>query len=265
MTVPAVALGVFLIVVVVAVLVGTIALSRTRSGQAALPGHSVSESAFWNDFAEVRARLRRRRPCQHPGCVRKDGWLCAFGDSGGHCKVILCDDHVLMVENMPFCAHHAAVIHQQRHAEELARRAQETGTREDLVVQLLKEICRRVEPGLLAILSEMTQDKPELTISAEGGVGEAWEGIRRLGWQRTWGVHNVGGYVLRVIVRVGTDEPPTASALVNKQICLSRVPDWIAAQVAGRAPTVDDYSRFEADLLAGVRAAITGQLAPLGS
>jgi hypothetical protein len=170
-----------------------------------------------------------------------------------------------MLDNLPFCAHHAAVIHQQRHAAELSRRAQETGSREDLIVQLLKEISRRVEPGIIAILNEVTHGKPELAISAEGGVGEAWEGIRRLGWQRTWGVHNAGGYVLRVIVRVGTDEPPTAYALVNKQICLARVPDWVAAQVAGRAPTVDDYGRFEADLLAGVRAAITQQLAPLGS
>jgi hypothetical protein len=259
-------LGGFLLLVLVVVVVAVILLSRTRvSAPSAAPGQSVSESAFWADFANLRQRLRKRRPCSYPKCPNQEGWLCAYAATSERCKVVLCDDHVVMIDNLPFCTRHAAVLHQQREKEARAKRLLENpaASRDDLVVELLKEVCRRLEKDIVAVLNAAAAGRGELKVSWDQTVGESWDGPKRLGWQKSWGLHNASAYLIRVIVRIGTDEPPTATMLINQRVVFERVPDWIAVQVVGRQPTQQDYDRFVEDAINALRAGIIGQMAPL--
>src|SRR5258708_40148748 len=87
------------------------------------------------------------------------------------------------------------------------------------------------------------QNRKDVTLARDRTVRQTWSGRNEVAWERSWAALKSQGYLVRIAVRVSTDEPDTVQLLIGNTGVFKEVPDWLSLRREGEAADHADRAR----------------------
>src|SRR2546430_1695759 len=191
--------------------------------------------------------------CTYSDCQERRGWACAYTDmTGRKCNSWWCRRHIQFIERTPFCPRHASVI---RALAPPANRIFEIKNRpavDDRALPLAALVAEDVDKDVTELVRRRYQNRKDVTIARDRTVRQTWSGRNDVAWERSWAALKSQGYLIRIAVRVGADEPDYVQLLIGNTMVFKEIPDWISRRREGEPPDHGDRARFGKKLFAAI-------------
>ncbi len=191
--------------------------------------------------------------CTYAGCPAREGWPCGYTDpTGNRCDTWWCKDHIVFLENMPFCPRHANVLRALSTTAGTIREIKVLPSVHDRSLPLAHMVAEDVDKDLTELLRRRYQGRPDVNVSADPAVRQNWVTRADLAWERNWSAVQHQGFLTRITLRVTTQQPDVVTVVIGNNIVFNEVPDWIARRRDGGPPDEADRARFAARIVEAV-------------
>jgi hypothetical protein len=183
--------------------------------------------------------------CTYSDCGERRGWACAYKDlTGRECKSWWCRRHIQFIERTPFCPRHASVIRALAPTANTIFEIKNRPAVDDRALPLAALVAEDVDKDVTELVRRRYQNRKDVTLARDRTVRQTWSGRNDLAWERSWAALRSQGYLVRIAVRVTTDEPDTVQLLIGNTVVFKSVPDWISRRREGEPPDHADRARF---------------------
>src|SRR5260221_3374336 len=105
-------------------------------------------------------------------------------------------------------------------------------------------VAEEIDKDVTELVRRRYQNRKDVTLARDRTVRQTWSGRNEVAWERSWAALKSQGYLVRIAVRVSTDEPDTVQLLIGNTVVFKEVPDWISRRRDGAAPHHGDRARF---------------------
>src|SRR6266513_2617150 len=224
------------------------------------PAEAITdEAAVEEDVEEPRplpTRTDGHKPagvCTYSDCQERRGWACAYTDmTGRKCNSWWCRRHIQFIERTPFCPRHASVIRALAPTANTIFEIKNRPARDDRALPLAALVAEDVDKDVTELVRRRYQNRKDVTIARDRTVRQTWSGRDDVAWERSWAALKSQGYLIRIAVRVGADEPDVVQLLIGNTLVFKEVPDWISRRREGEPPDHADRARFGKKLFAAI-------------
>jgi predicted Ser/Thr protein kinase len=191
--------------------------------------------------------------CTYSDCQERRGWACAYTDlTGRKCNSWWCRRHIQFIERTPFCPRHASVIRALAPTANTIFEIKNRPAVDDRALPLAALVAEDIDKDVTELVRRRYQNRKDITLARDRTVRQTWSGRSDVAWERSWAALKSQGYLIRISVRVSTDEPDTVQLLIGNTIVFKEVPDWISRRREGEPPDHADRARFGKKLFAAV-------------
>jgi pilus assembly protein CpaE len=194
--------------------------------------------------------------CGAPGCGAHEVWTCSYHDRHGNiCGSAHCRDHVVFVGAVPFCPEHAATVGTLAVGARSVREIKTLPTLDDKCAALAMFISEELDEEITDLLKRRFAARPDVTVMSDERVRDMWY-KQKLVWWRTWGALTNTGYLTRVALWIPMVVPPTVPevhVLVDSNVVLKTVPEWVQRSLAGEEPKDSDLPAFHKRVVDAIR------------
>src|SRR5437868_4790721 len=191
--------------------------------------------------------------CTYSDCNERRGWACAYTDlTGRKCNSWWCRRHIQFIERTPFCPRHASVIRALAPTANTIFEIKNRPAVDDRALPLAALVAEDVDKDVTELVRRRYQNRKDVTIARDRTVRQTWAGRNDVAWERSWAALKSQGYLIRIAVRVGADEPDVVQLLIGNTLVFKEVPDWISRRREGEPPDHADRARFGRRLFAAV-------------
>ena len=191
--------------------------------------------------------------CTYSDCQERRGWACAYTDlTGRKCNSWWCRRHIQFIERTPFCPRHASVIRALAPTANTIFEIKNRPAVDDRALPLAALVAEDIDKDVTELVRRRYQNRKDVTLARDRTVRQTWSGRSDVAWERSWAALKSQGYLIRISVRVATDEPDTVQLLIGNTIVFKEVPDWISRRREGEPPDHADRARFGKKLFAAV-------------
>ncbi|TAN35101.1 hypothetical protein EPN29_00295 [bacterium] len=228
-----------------------------KPGVAQPPAEAIS-----NEISEVGeakappARTDGQKPagvCTYSDCQERRGWACAYKDlTGRECKSWWCRHHIQFIERTPFCPRHASVIRVLAPTANTIFEIKNRPAVDDRALPLAALVAEDLDKDVTELVRRRYQNRKDVTLARDRTVRQTWSGRNDVAWERSWAALKSQGYLVRISVRVTTDEPDTVQLLIGNTVVFKEVPDWISRRREGEPPDHADRARFGKKLFGAI-------------
>jgi predicted Ser/Thr protein kinase len=223
-----------------------------KPGAAQPPVEAISDEITVDEEVEKRvpapARSDGHKPagvCTYSDCQERRGWACAYKDlTGRECKSWWCRRHIQFIERTPFCPRHASVIRALAPTANTIFEIKNRPAVDDRALPLAALVAEDIDKDVTELVRRRYQNRKDVTLARDRTVRQTWSGRNEVAWERSWAALKSQGYLIRIAVRVSTDEPDTVQLLIGNTVVFKEVPDWISRRREGEAPDHADRARF---------------------
>src|SRR5258706_13714811 len=220
---------------------------------------SVEEEAEHHEHREpLPARTDGHKPagvCTYSDCQERRGWACAYKDlTGRECKSWWCRRHIQFIERTPFCPRHASVIRALAPTANTIFEIKNRPAVDDRALPLAALVAEDIDKDVTELVRRRYPNRKDVTLARDRTVRHTWSGGNQVAWERSWAALKSQGYLLRIAVRVSTDEPDTVQLLIGNTVVFKEVPDWISRRRDGEPPDHADRARFAKKVFGAVLA-----------
>ena len=202
------------------------------------------------------ARTDGQKPagvCTYSDCNERRGWACAYTDmTGRKCNSWWCRRHIQFIERTPFCPRHASVIRALAPTANTIFEIKNRPAVDDRALPLAALVAEDVDKDVTELVRRRYQNRKDVTIARDRTVRQTWSGRNDVAWERSWAALKSQGYLIRIAVRVGADEPDFVQLLIGNTVVFKEVPDWISRRREGEPPDHADRARFGKKLFAAI-------------
>src|SRR4030088_2275202 len=227
-----------------------------KPGTAQPPVEAISNEIELAEEAEQRApapaHADGHKPagvCTYSDCQERRGWACAYKDlTGRECKSWWCRRHIQFIERTPFCPRHASVIRALAPTANTIFEIKNRPAVDDRALPLAALVAEDVDKDVTELVRRRYQNRKDVTLARDRTVRQTWSGRNEVAWERSWAALKSQGYLIRIAVRVSTDEPDTVQLLIGNTVVFKEVPDWISRRREGEPPDHGDRARSEKKL-----------------
>src|SRR6195256_3438595 len=231
-----------------------------KPGAAQPPVEAISNEIAVAEEEEHRqpmpARSDGHKPagvCTYSDCQERRGWACAYKDlTGRECKSWWCRRHIQFIERTPFCPRHASVIRALAPSANTIFEIKNRPAVDDRALPLAALVAEVVDKDVTELVRRRYQNRKDVTLARDRTVRQTWSGRNEVAWERSWAALKSQGYLVRIAVRVSTDEPDTVQLLIGNTIVFKEVPDWISRRREGEPPDHADRARFGKKLFGAI-------------
>ena len=183
--------------------------------------------------------------CTYSDCNERRGWACAYKDlTGRECKSWWCRRHIQFIERTPFCPRHASVIRALAPTANTIFEIKNRPAVDDRALPLAALVAEDVDKDVTELVRRRYQNRKDVTLARDRTVRQTWSGRNDVAWERSWAALRSQGYLIRIGVRVTTDEPDTVQLLIGNSVVFKSIPDWISRRREGEPPDHADRARF---------------------
>jgi predicted Ser/Thr protein kinase len=191
--------------------------------------------------------------CTYSDCGERRGWACAYTDmTGRKCGSWWCRRHIQFIERTPFCPRHASVIRALAPTANTIFEIKNRPAVDDRALPLAALVAEDVDKDVTELVRRRYQNRKDVTIARDRTVRQTWSGRNEVAWERSWAALKSQGYLIRIAVRVGADEPDMVQLLIGNTVVFKEVPDWISRRREGEPPDHADRARFGKKLFAAI-------------
>ncbi len=191
--------------------------------------------------------------CTYSDCSERRGWACAYTDMVGRkCNSWWCRRHIQFIERTPFCPRHASVIRALAPTANTIFEIKNRPAVDDRALPLAALVAEDVDKDVTELVRRRYQNRKDVTIARDRTVRQTWSGHNDVAWERSWAALKSQGYLIRIAVRVTTDEPDVVQLLIGNTVVFKEVPDWISRRREGEPPDHADRARFGKKLFAAI-------------
>jgi predicted Ser/Thr protein kinase len=191
--------------------------------------------------------------CTFSDCGERRGWACAYKDlTGRECKSWWCRKHIQFIERTPFCPRHASVIRALAPTANTIFEIKNRPAVDDRALPLAALVAEDVDKDVTELVRRRYQNRKDVTLARDRTVRQTWSGRNEVAWERSWSALKSQGYMVRIAVRVTTDEPDMVQLLIGNTVVFKEVPDWIHRRREGEPPDHADRARFGKKLFAAI-------------
>jgi len=191
--------------------------------------------------------------CTYSDCQERRGWACAYTDlTGRKCNSWWCRRHIQFIERTPFCPRHASVIRALAPTANTIFEIKNRPAVDDRALPLAALVAEDIDKDVTELVRRRYQNRKDITLARDRTVRQTWSGRSDVAWERSWAALKSQGYLIRISVRVATDEPDTVQLLIGNTVVFKEVPDWISRRREGEPPDHADRARFGKKLFAAV-------------
>src|SRR5579872_5481830 len=191
--------------------------------------------------------------CTYSDCNERRGWACAYKDmTGRKCSSWWCRRHIQFIERTPFCPRHASVIRALAPTANTIFEIKNRPAVDDRALPLAALVAEDVDKDVTELVRRRYQNRKDVTIARDRTVRQTWSGRTDVAWERSWAALKSQGYLIRIAVRVATDEPDMVQLLIGNTVVFKEVPDWISRRREGEPPDHADRARFGKKLFAAI-------------
>jgi hypothetical protein len=191
--------------------------------------------------------------CTYSDCQERRGWACAYTDlTGRKCNSWWCRRHIQFIERTPFCPRHASVIRALAPTANTIFEIKNRPAVDDRALPLAALVAEDIDKDVTELVRRRYQNRKDVTLARDRTVRQTWSGRSDVAWERSWAALKSQGYLIRISVRVATDEPDTVQLLIGNTVVFKEVPDWISRRREGEPPDHADRARFGKKLFAAV-------------
>ena len=202
------------------------------------------------------ARVDGHKPtgvCTYSDCGERRGWACAYTDMVGRkCNSWWCRKHIQFIERTPFCPRHASVIRALAPTANTIFEIKNRPAVDDRALPLAALVAEDVDKDVTELIRRRYQNRKDVTIARDRTVRQTWSGRDQVAWERSWAALKSQGYLIRIAVRVGAEEPDMVQLLIGNTVVFKEVPDWISRRREGEPPDHADRARFGKKLFAAI-------------
>ncbi len=231
-----------------------------KPGVAQPPVEAISnEIAVEEEVEQPRAlppRTDGHKPagvCTYSDCQERRGWACAYKDlTGRECKSWWCRRHIQFIERTPFCPRHASVIRALAPTANTIFEIKNRPAVDDRALPLAALVAEDIDKDVTELVRRRYQNRKDITLARDRTVRQTWSGRSEVAWERSWAALKSQGYLIRIAVRVATDEPDTVQLLIGNTVVFKEVPDWISRRREGEPPDHADRARFGKKLFTAI-------------
>lgn len=213
-----------------------------------LPRH---EAAAEQELVEAADGHRPRiGGCWHTGCNANEGWACTYVDaSKRQCETWWCKQHVVWVEDRPFCPRHASAVKALAVTAGTIREIKHLPAVDDRALPLAALVAQDVNKDFTELLRRRHQGRKDVRIAVDPTVRQHFINRTELAWERSWAALRGNGYLNRIAVRVVTSQPDSVQLVIDNAVVWSAVPDWITRHREGDQAEPGDRARFRSQLV----------------
>jgi tRNA A-37 threonylcarbamoyl transferase component Bud32 len=208
------------------------------------------------EHAHVVARPDGHKPagvCTYSDCQERRGWACAYKDlTGRECKSWWCRRHIQFIERTPFCPRHASVIRALAPTANTIFEIKNRPAVDDRALPLAALVAEDVDKDVTELVRRRYQNRKDVTLARDRTVRQTWSGRNEVAWERSWAALKSQGYLVRIAVRVTTDEPDMVQLLIGNTVVFKEIPDWISRRREGEPPDHADRARFGKKLFSAI-------------
>ena len=191
--------------------------------------------------------------CTYSDCGERRGWACAYKDlTGRECKSWWCRRHIQFIERTPFCPRHASVIRALAPTANTIFEIKNRPAVDDRALPLAALVAEDIDKDVTELVRRRYQNRKDVTLARDRTVRQTWSGRNEVAWERSWAALKSQGYLIRIAVRVATDEPDNVQLLIGNTIVFKEVPDWISRRREGEPPDHADRARFGKKLFSAI-------------
>jgi predicted Ser/Thr protein kinase len=191
--------------------------------------------------------------CTYSDCQERRGWACAYTDlTGRKCHSWWCRRHIQFIERTPFCPRHASVIRALAPTANTIFEIKNRPAVDDRALPLAALVAEDIDKDVTELVRRRYQNRKDITLARDRTVRQTWSGQKDVAWERSWAALKSQGYLIRISVRVATDEPDMVQLLIGNTVVFKEVPDWISRRREGEPPDHADRARFGKKLFAAV-------------
>ena len=191
--------------------------------------------------------------CTYSDCNERRGWACAYTDmTGRKCNSWWCRRHIQFIERTPFCPRHASVIRALAPTANTIFEIKNRPAVDDRALPLAALVAEDVDKDVTELVRRRYQNRKDVTIARDRTVRQTWSGRNDVAWERSWAALKSQGYLIRIAVRVGADEPDYVQLLIGNTMVFKEIPDWISRRREGEPPDHGDRARFGKKLFAAI-------------
>jgi len=231
-----------------------------KPGAAQPPVEAISNELALTEEIEPRApapaRVDGHKPagvCTYSDCQERRGWACAYKDlTGRECKSWWCRRHIQFIERTPFCPRHASVIRALAPTANTIFEIKNRPAVDDRALPLAALVAEDIDKDVTELVRRRYQNRKDVTLARDRTVRQTWSGRNEVAWERSWAALKSQGYLVRIAVRVSTDEPDTVQLLIGNTVVFKEVPDWISRRREGEPPDHADRARFGKKLFGAI-------------
>jgi len=203
-----------------------------RSGRLVVPPRE--DDPLVPDVAETLADepVVLERKCLRTDCQQAGAWACAYRDSDGNtCETAWCAQHVVFVDEEPYCARHAAVIRALATSAATNWALRERPPVDDRAMPLAASLREVIDSDVREMLRHRLQAAGAIQVVADGDVRRVQRNDTTW-WEVSWAALRERECLVRVDVRVD-GRAATVAALVNDMVAFESPPEWIGTSDAG--------------------------------
>src|SRR5947209_10642489 len=191
--------------------------------------------------------------CRWSDCNEKRGWACAYKDlQGRECRTWWCRRHITFIERTPFCPRHASVIRALSPTANTIFEIKNRPAVDDRALPLAALVAEDVDKDVTELVRRRYQNRKDVTSARDRTVRQTWSGRNDVAWERSWAALKSQGYLIRIAVRVASDEPDIVQLLIGNTLVFKEIPDWISRRREGEPPDHADRARFGKKLFAAI-------------
>jgi predicted Ser/Thr protein kinase len=191
--------------------------------------------------------------CTYSDCQERRGWACAYTDlTGRKCNSWWCRRHIQFIERTPFCPRHASVIRALAPTANTIFEIKNRPAVDDRALPLAALVAEDIDKDVTELVRRRYQNRKDVTLARDRTVRQTWSGRNEVAWERTWAALKSQGYMIRISVRVTTEEPDVVQLMIGNTVVFKEVPDWISRRREGEPPDHADRARFGKKLFAAV-------------
>src|SRR5437016_3988016 len=160
--------------------------------------------------------------------------------------------HSQVFDRTPFCPRHASVIRALAPTANTIFEIKNRPAVDDRALPLAALVAEDVDKDVTELVRRRYQNRKDVTIARDRTVRQTWSGRNDVAWERSWAALKSQGYLIRIAVRVASDEPDIVQLLIGNTLVFKEIPDWISRRREGEPPDHADRARFGKKLFAAI-------------